>query len=211
MPAQRIERLRERDEVARDEPRALMDQLIERVLAVGSRLAPIDGAGLIIDPLPIQGDMLAVALHRQLLQIGRESVSGTARKAIPRPSAAPRKSLYHTAEQAHENRQIALERSGAEMLVHLRGSRPALRGSFRGRWQSWSKGRSPSPWSSGRRPSPRTRTCWRCRCRTWRLPRVRRNRDKMLGHRLLIASQAGQRPGAGGLRVGHGFQRGEGL
>src|SRR5262249_47482863 len=39
MPAERIERLGERDEVAGDEPRPLMDQLIKRMLAVGSRLA----------------------------------------------------------------------------------------------------------------------------------------------------------------------------
>ena len=47
--AQRIERLDKRDEVARDQPRPLMNQLIEGVLAVGSRLAPIDRPGRIID------------------------------------------------------------------------------------------------------------------------------------------------------------------
>ena len=46
VPAERVERLRERDEVAGDEPGALMDQLVERVLAVGSGLAPVDRAGL---------------------------------------------------------------------------------------------------------------------------------------------------------------------
>ena len=74
MPAKRIERLGERDEVARDEPRSLMNQLIERVLAVGSRLAPIDRAGIVVDLVAIERDVLAVALHRQLLQIGRKSL-----------------------------------------------------------------------------------------------------------------------------------------
>ena len=41
---QRIERLAETDEVARDQPGALMDQLVERVLAIGARLAPVDRA-----------------------------------------------------------------------------------------------------------------------------------------------------------------------
>ena len=51
--AERIERLRKGDEVARDEPRSLMDQLIEGVLAVGSRLAPIDRAGRVGDLGPV--------------------------------------------------------------------------------------------------------------------------------------------------------------
>ena len=51
--AKRIERLLERDEVARNEPGSLMDQLIEGVLAVGSRLAPINRAGRIRDLGPI--------------------------------------------------------------------------------------------------------------------------------------------------------------
>src|SRR5215472_230732 len=46
MLAKRVERLAERDEVARDDPGSLMDQLIEGVLAVGSRLTPIDSAGI---------------------------------------------------------------------------------------------------------------------------------------------------------------------
>ncbi len=44
MPAQGIEGLCESDEVAGYQPGALVDQLIERVLAVGARLAPIDRA-----------------------------------------------------------------------------------------------------------------------------------------------------------------------
>ena len=50
VPAERVERLGERDEVAGDEPGPLMDQLIEGVLAVGPRLAPVDGAGLVGRP-----------------------------------------------------------------------------------------------------------------------------------------------------------------
>ena len=42
MLAERVERLREADEVARDQLRALVDQLVEGVLPVGARLAPVD-------------------------------------------------------------------------------------------------------------------------------------------------------------------------
>ncbi len=69
MPAQLGERVAERDEVARDQPRALMDELIERVLAVRAGFAPVNRAGLVIHFFAGERDVLAVALHRQLLEI----------------------------------------------------------------------------------------------------------------------------------------------
>ena len=70
MSAERIERLLKGDEVARDEPGSLVNQLIERVLTVRSRFAPVNGAGLVRHLLSVERDMLAIALHRQLLEIG---------------------------------------------------------------------------------------------------------------------------------------------
>ena len=46
MAAERVEGLGEADEVAGDEARALVDELVEAVLAVGAGLAPVDGAGV---------------------------------------------------------------------------------------------------------------------------------------------------------------------
>ena len=74
LPAERTEGLRESDQVAGDEARPLVDQLVEGVLAVGPRLAPVDGPGRVVDPGPVERHVLAVALHRELLQIGRESL-----------------------------------------------------------------------------------------------------------------------------------------
>ena len=62
------------DEVAGDQPRSLVDQLIERVLAVGSRLAPDDGAGAVVDALAGAVHALAVRLHVALLEVRREAV-----------------------------------------------------------------------------------------------------------------------------------------
>ena len=73
MPAEWIEPLSESYEITRNEPGTLMDQLIEGVLAVGSRLAPIDRAGRRFHRRPIEPHMLAVALHRQLLEISGEA------------------------------------------------------------------------------------------------------------------------------------------
>src|SRR5882724_6903281 len=73
VPTKRVERLVECYEVAWNESRSLMNQLIERMLAVCAWFAPIDGAGIIGDFVTIERDMFAVALHRQLLQVGRKS------------------------------------------------------------------------------------------------------------------------------------------
>src|ERR1700722_1656871 len=69
MTAYRIERLRKSNEVARDEPSALMDQLVKRMLTVGPRFAPINGAGLMRYLFSFESHVFAVALHRQLLQV----------------------------------------------------------------------------------------------------------------------------------------------
>ena len=53
---QGIERLTEGDEIAGDQPGALMDQLIERMLAVGAGLTPINGAS-------VAGDGVAIAAN----------------------------------------------------------------------------------------------------------------------------------------------------
>ena len=72
MPSYRVQRPSECDEVAGNEPRPLVNQLIKRVLAVGTRLAKIDRAGIAGHALAIEHHLLTVALHCQLLQVGRK-------------------------------------------------------------------------------------------------------------------------------------------
>ena len=67
------ERMGKRDEVTWDEPCPLMNQLIKRVLAIGAGFAPINGPGLALHFFPVKRDVLAVALHRQLLKISGEA------------------------------------------------------------------------------------------------------------------------------------------
>src|SRR5579862_4162320 len=59
-----VETATEADEVARDQSRPLMYQLIKRVLTVGARLSPENRSGVIAHVLAGAGDVLAVALHR---------------------------------------------------------------------------------------------------------------------------------------------------
>ena len=61
------------EEIARDDVGALVDQLVEGVLAIGARLAPDDRAGRLVDGLALERHRLAVALHVLLLEIGGEA------------------------------------------------------------------------------------------------------------------------------------------
>ena len=60
------------DEVGRYQACALVDQLEEAVLGVGAGLAPDHRAGIVVDRLAVARDALAIALHIDLLQIGRQ-------------------------------------------------------------------------------------------------------------------------------------------
>lgn len=46
-----------------------MDQLVERVLAVGTALTPDDRASLVIDSRAVLGNALTVGLHVTLLEV----------------------------------------------------------------------------------------------------------------------------------------------
>ena len=159
----------------------------------------------------VERDALAVRLHRQLLQVGGEAVQvlvvgqhgdglGAEEVAVP------------DAEQAHQRRQVALESAPRGSARRPRGSRPASSETPPGRSRASSRGRSPSPSSSGRRPSPRSRTCSRGRSRTRRRRRRwSRRRRSAVATASSRPPEAGQRPLAGGLGVGHRLQRRERL
>src|SRR5580704_9271519 len=72
VPSQRIERLAEADKVAGDQLRTLVDELVIGVLAIGAVRSPDDWARLVIDPATVEIDVLPVALHVELLQVGAE-------------------------------------------------------------------------------------------------------------------------------------------
>ena len=158
-------RPRRHQEVARDQPRALVNQLIERVLAVGARLAPFDRTAVVVERAALAIDALAVALHVELLQIGGQAqqvlVVGQHRVALRAEEIR-----IPDAEQPERERQVA-RRSAPSGSARPSGARrrgTARSGRSRWRWR-WA-GRSTTTASSGRRPSPRTRTCWRDRCRS---------------------------------------------
>src|ERR1700685_2087231 len=68
------ERLAKSEQIARDQFGSLMNELVKRVLPIGARLAPDDGPSLIIYRLAVEGYVLAVAFHLELLQVGGKAL-----------------------------------------------------------------------------------------------------------------------------------------
>ena len=105
----------ESDKVGRNHHGALVQQLIEGMLTVGAGLAPEDLTGIGGHSAAVPADVLAVRLHGELLQVGRETVQvlavrqhgvalGTEEVDVP------------DVEQAHQRDGVALERRVAEVL-----------------------------------------------------------------------------------------------
>ena len=91
--ADRVVRLDRRDEVARDEPRALVDQLVERVLAVGAGLAPDHRAGRVVgDRAGPRGRRSCRSTPCRPAGSTRRSDAGTGRTAGSRASRRRRSS-----------------------------------------------------------------------------------------------------------------------
>jgi hypothetical protein len=62
------------DKVSGDELSALVDELEERVLSIGARLAKEDWASSVANVFAVTSDGLAIRLHRQLLEVSWEAV-----------------------------------------------------------------------------------------------------------------------------------------
>src|ERR1700738_2882544 len=107
VPSERIERLDESDKVTWDKPCPLMNQLIERVLSVGSRLAPVDGPGRVVNLGPLKRHVFAVALHRQLLQVGGKSLEVLLVRQDRNGFRAEEVVVPHC-EETHQHRKVAL-------------------------------------------------------------------------------------------------------
>src|SRR5579872_6258138 len=209
MAAERIEGLVKRDEVAGYEFRALMNQLVERMLPVGSRLAPENRTGLVIHWRSIKRYMLAIGFHRELLKIGGKAlqillVGKNSDRLCAEEIVVPDR------KQSHDNRQVALERRGAEMLVDRMEAgkhRAKVLGANRYHGRQSDRGvHRVAPAD----PVPEPEHVLRVDSEPAHLGGVGRDRDEMFGNRLLVAEGV-EAPLTRALRVGHGLERGEGL
>ncbi len=106
------------DEVARNHLGALVDELVEGMLAVGTRFAPEDRTRLVVHALGIAVNGLAVGFHVGLLEVGGEAVEvlvvrehGVARSA--------EEVVVPNADEGEDDGQVLVSRSGLEMLIHF--------------------------------------------------------------------------------------------
>src|SRR5688572_7455628 len=117
MTLQGIVRLGGDQKIARNQSRALMNQLVERVLSVRARLAPHDGTGRHIDDVAVAIDALAVAFHIELLKKRWE----TAQILVVRQDGVAvraQKIGVPDTKETKRDRQIRFERRRPEVLVH---------------------------------------------------------------------------------------------
>ena len=187
-----------------------MDQLVKRVLPVGARFSPVDRACRVIDFAPGERDVLAVALHRQLLQVRGEALQvlfvgqdrdGLSAEEIGIPDR----------QQRQEHRQIALERCSAEVLVHLveavQQSAKVLRTNGEHRRQTDRRVHRIAP----AYPVPESEHVRGIDPELRHLPGVRGDGDEMPGHRLDVAAESREQPFPRALGIRHRLQRREGL
>src|SRR5579859_4337981 len=117
VPTERVQGLIESDEVTRDQLGSLVDELVERMLAIGSRLPPDNWPGLIVHAPALQIDMLSIALHLKLLEVGNKMpevmIIGQDRLSLGLEEV-----VVPDADESQEHRQVTLERRRPELLIH---------------------------------------------------------------------------------------------
>jgi len=109
------------DEVARNHLGALMDELVEGVLAVRTRFAPEDRTGLVVDAQGVAVNSLAVGFHVGLLEVGGEAVQVLVVREHRVAGSAEEVVVPH-ADEGENHRQVLVGRSGLEVLIHLVGT-----------------------------------------------------------------------------------------
>ncbi len=115
----------EADQVRGHDVRALVEELVVGVLAVGARGAPDDRPRLVGHPAAVEPDGLAVRLHVQLLEVGREPAELLAVRQH-RVRLELEEVRVPDAEQRHEDRQVRVQGCAPEVLVHVVEAREQL-------------------------------------------------------------------------------------
>lgn len=94
-----------------------MNQLIERVLTVGARLAPDDRARLVIHGVAVTVNVFTVGFHVALLEVGGKAVHILVVRQN-RFGFSAEEVVVPDTDQRQQHRQVFLSRRGGEVFVH---------------------------------------------------------------------------------------------
>ena len=210
MAAERVEGLGEGDEVAGDEAGALVDELVEAVLAVGAGLAPVDRTRVGIHMGAIEFHMLAIALHGELLEVGGEAfqvlVVGQDGDGLCAVEV-----VIPQGQEAVEDGDVLLEGRGAEVLVHRMKSGEHFAEVVRTEGDHVGEADGGIHRIAAPYPIPEAEHVGGVDAELGDLLGICGDGDEVLGDGGLVTTQTGERPLAGRGGIGHCLQRGKGL
>src|SRR5215472_18280499 len=87
------------------------------MLSIGAGLTPDDGSGLIVDGTRLQVNVLAVALHLELLEVSWKTPQ-MVRVGHDTHGLRAEEIVVPHSKQTHQHWQVPLRRRGAEVFVH---------------------------------------------------------------------------------------------
>ena len=197
-----IKGFREGDEIAGDEAGALVDELVEAVLAVGAGFAPIHRAGVCINAGAIEFHVFAVALHGELLEVGREPLQVLVVGKNSDGLGAEEVVVPH-GEETMEDRDVLFKRRGAEVFVHLVEPREHVAEIVRSESDHVREADRGIHRVASADPVPETEHIGGINAELGDLGGVCRDSDKMFRDGCLVAAEAREGPIASGRSVGH--------
>ena len=187
-----------------------MQQLEKGVLAVGAWLAPVDRPRVAGDRRALERHRLAVAFHRELLQVGGETLEVLVVGDDGDGLGAEEVRVPHR-QQAHQHRQVAVEGRGAEVLVHLVKAAEHVAKVLGADCQHGRQSDGRIHGVATANPVPELEHVVGVDAECGDGPCVGGNRDEVFGNGCLGVPEAGEQPVARGMRVGHRLERGERL
>ena len=198
------------DEVARNHLGALMDQLVEGVLAVRTRFAPEDRTSLVVHALGIAVNGLAVGFHVGLLEVGSEAVQvlvvrehGVARSA--------KEVVVPHADEGEDNRKVLVDRGSLEMLIHFVSTLVELHVVLEADAESNGKTDCGPQRVTATHPVPEFEHIGGVDTEGRNSFGVGGQSHEVLGDGLFVAIESLENGSLGSFGVGHGFKSGEGL